>query len=153
MTEQHEDGEITNVRETLWLLGAYGDSPFRAKLAMWLGHAAYFGCGYCCFEGTYVDHAMRFEGYCMKHLFQFSNREPAYAGHSSNKLTHEEHIARGRLAAENKLANMHDPQLDQCDGLSIFAEKLSYIMYPPSRYVQCLVVVTQGCEALLCCRP
>lgn len=40
------------VQECAWLLGAFGDSPFRAKLAAWLSHAAFLGCGYCEFEAT-----------------------------------------------------------------------------------------------------
>jgi hypothetical protein len=60
-----EDGRVV-VREVhhKMLLGAvFGDSPGIKKLASWLSHASYFGCGYCLLKGTYEHGAMRYLGY------------------------------------------------------------------------------------------
>jgi hypothetical protein len=46
----------------LLLGGVFGDTPADRKLALWLGHAAYLGCGYCLLRGTYQN-GMYFLGY------------------------------------------------------------------------------------------
>jgi hypothetical protein len=52
-------------KHTILLSGVFGDSPAIKKLAHWLSHAAYLGCGYCTLWGTVGEggKGMYFPGY------------------------------------------------------------------------------------------
>jgi hypothetical protein len=52
-------------KHTILLSGAFGDSPAIKKLAHWLSHVAYLGCGYCLVRGTVPQggRGMYFKGY------------------------------------------------------------------------------------------
>ena len=49
----------------IFLTGVHGDSPFRIKVAKTLGVGAYLACGWCCFQGSYIERGMRFLVSCV----------------------------------------------------------------------------------------
>mgnify|MGYP001810129151 FL=1 len=55
--------QVELVDHKILLGGVFGDSPGIKKLARWLSHSAYLGCGYCMLKGTYAANAVRFCGY------------------------------------------------------------------------------------------
>ena len=73
----------------LFLDGVFADSPARAKLTRWLGHAAQLGCGWCRFHGQKLDKAMRFRGYVEPVNQQFVTGHPeCCVGDPKIQLTH-----------------------------------------------------------------
>ena len=73
----------------LFLDGVFADSPARAKLTMWMGHAAQLGCGWCRFHGQSRDHAVRFLGYVEPVKQQLVPKHPeCCVGDPRVQLTH-----------------------------------------------------------------
>jgi hypothetical protein len=107
------------------LLGAvYGDSPGIKKLARWLSHAAYLGCGYCWIKGTYAAGAVRFTGYLCEVEHKLS--EPVLCGAKGTALTHKDHVARAELVDSKE----EQPSDVGCHGTSIVIKELDYTSYP-----------------------
>ena len=54
VTTQNAAGMLTRslLDHTIFLSAAVADGPARAKWALWLGHSAKCGCGYCVFSGV-----------------------------------------------------------------------------------------------------
>lgn len=62
LAEDNKTIETHHFNHTILLGGLFGDSPGIKKMAGWLSHCAYLGCGFCWLRGTH-DGAMRFLGY------------------------------------------------------------------------------------------
>lgn len=118
------DGQLQQVRQFChkMLLGAvYGDSPGVKKLAKWLSHSAYLGCGYCLLMGVYAHRAMRFLGY-LQPTHTAMGSDTAYCGDAAvHDLDHDKQLARAELVAHGVL-----PKDVGCHGLSCVIEQLSY---------------------------
>jgi hypothetical protein len=54
--------EKRDFHHKILLGGVYGDSPGIKKVAKWLSHSAYLGCGYCLLRGKHSS-GMYFQGY------------------------------------------------------------------------------------------
>ena len=72
---------------TIVLSGVFGDSPALKKLARWLSHVAFFGCGFCMLRGTKVSGGgMYFLGYDKKVGFgAFAPNEREHGAHSEHQ--------------------------------------------------------------------
>lgn len=112
------DGKVEQ-RESVHhvLLGAvYGDTPGVRKLALWLGHSAYLGCGYCLLMGVRLEGAVRFLGYLSPVPSAVAigvtpgagaaptPRLQAYCGDPAIQLDHGMQMGRGELVDASKLA-------------------------------------------------
>ena len=64
---------------TIFLTGVHADSVARIKLALWMGVAAYFACGWCLFHGTRSIGAGGGSSMCFK---GYSKPEPQPQGSS-----------------------------------------------------------------------
>lgn len=80
--------QVEMVDHKILLGGVFGDSPGIKKLARWLSHAAYLGCGYCLLKGTYAAGAVRFFGY-VEPTNTGVPGQTALCGDSSIALDHE----------------------------------------------------------------
>lgn len=124
---------------TIVLSGVFGDSPALKKLARWLSHAAYFGCGFCMLRGTKVPGAgMYFLGYDKKVGFG------AFAPNEREHGAHSEHAEGHGRCGDRKLRLSDKQQRERADlvdrgqilptdvgshGTSVFVQKLSYVHY------------------------
>ena len=128
-----EDGQVRQktIQHTILLGGVYGDSPGIKKLALWLGHAAYLGCGYCLLKGTYLQRAMRYLGYAKKtHSALQDQHDPSkclevYCGDARVLLDEEKQRARDDLVASGKLT----AEQAGTHGMSCIVEALPYVDY------------------------
>lgn len=130
LNEYQGNDDNVSVPQTLWLLGAFGDSPFRQKLSCWLGHSAYLGCGWCIFEGWHSG-GMYFKGYSEPYKFKRSLTTTSHhAWDPKIKLTHMGHIDRAKLV-ESFISSRRncDYGLVGCKGLSVFPKYLPYVDY------------------------
>jgi hypothetical protein len=115
-------------KETLWLTGAYGDSPMRQKLTLWLGHGALLGCGFCAMDGTHKQGAVRWVGYSKPHTITHGPcaGRSHVVGADELQISHREHMVNG-MAAESL---NHDQQSALgCRGVSVFPATLDYVDY------------------------
>jgi hypothetical protein len=116
------------VRETLWLLGAYGDSPMRQKLTLWLGHGAQLGCGFCAMSGTHQGGAVRWVGYSRPHMVTQGRctGQAHLVGAVALQNDHHRHMV-DSMAAKHLT---HDQQTGLgCRGVSVFPATLNYVDY------------------------
>jgi len=96
---EHAAGAAKYIGRHHWLTGAYGDAPFRAKLASWLGSGAYLGCGYCSFNGTWLEKHVRFMGYWEEAKQKYTNEGHPDSGFSNGfKLSDQDLCSRGEAA-------------------------------------------------------
>jgi hypothetical protein len=134
--ENRESG-LVPTKETVWLTGCFGDTPMREKLALFLGHASPLGCGWCEFQGVWLNGATRFLGYSRLQRFELktlTNRcgEAHYAWDDVLTLSDSQHCARASVAEVNKARHKSDqvlPRFIGCHGYSIFRSMLPYIDY------------------------
>jgi hypothetical protein len=122
--------------------GVFGDSPAIKKLAKWLSHAAYLGCGYCLLRGTVPagGHGMYFAGYaqptchgtlCPNELKYYgaqntlSDTKQGYCGDEDIVLSHVAQLARAIVVD----GGGHLPTDQGCHGTSPFVEALDYVDY------------------------
>jgi hypothetical protein len=136
--EREQTGRaLKDSKETLWLLGAYGDTPFRAKLANWLGHTAILGCGFCVFEGVSAGRGTHYPGYSEPHKFVRTARfegQSFLAGDETLFLNHTQQKARANVAEKAKRelreqGKSFDPGVYGCKGQCVFVKYLDYVSY------------------------
>eukprot|EP00882_Tetradesmus_deserticola_P007756 GHRQ01008166.1.p1 GENE.GHRQ01008166.1~~GHRQ01008166.1.p1 ORF type:complete len:392 (+),score=63.85 GHRQ01008166.1:1269-2444(+) len=137
------DGElqVQKVDHKILLGGVYGDSPGIKKLARWLSHSAYLGCGYCWLKGTYSAGAVRFMGYL--HPVDTRLGQPALCGDEAIILNHDDHVARAQLVQQQAM----EASDVGCHGMSIVIQELSYTSYPDT-----FVVPVPHAGMLGCCK-
>ena len=128
-------------KHTILLSGVFGDSPATKKLAHWLSHAAYLGCGYCLLRGRVPDggSGMYFGGYAadtsygafkpneVKHYGAHSEYAVGMArcGDDVAALTHQQQCARAKAVDQNKVL----PTDVGSHGTSPFVRGLDYVDY------------------------
>jgi hypothetical protein len=127
-------------KHTILLSGVFGDSPAMKKLARWLSHAAYFGCGFCMMRGTKVGGGgMYFLGYAHPTSYgPFApNEREGYGAHSEHAVGWGlcgDAAMRLSDAFQRCRADVVDrgerlPTDVGCHGRSIFVKHLSYVDY------------------------
>lgn len=139
------DGKVQQAatfRHTILLSGVFGDSPAIKKLAYWLSHAAYLGCGYCVLRGSVgpAGNGMYFPGYVKRTSYgAFRPRElQRYGAHDENfrpgvakagapvaALSHQQQCDRAE-AVDTQQALPNDVG---CHGTSPFVKQLEYVDY------------------------
>lgn len=137
--EQHVFGH------TILLGGVFGDSPGIKKVAQWLSHAAYLGCGYCWLRGTKAGPrgGMYFKGYAEPTSYghfepgefdefgaHHSDAGKAFCGDPTTHLSAAMQQARANLvegkdADGNEVEPAHPSDMG-CSGTSPFAKHLDY---------------------------
>lgn len=133
---------------TILLGGVFGDSPGIKKLARWLSHAAYLGCGYCWLRGIYSG-GMYFAGYAeptsygnfdpgefARHGAQSEHAPKALCGDPVTHLSASMQRARANIVDgqhSQAAAQGDDEPRDPSDmgslGVSIFMRELDYCDY------------------------
>jgi hypothetical protein len=128
-------------QHTILLSGVFGDSPAIKKLAHWLSHAAYLGCGYCKSRGTVGEDG--------KGMYQLGYTEPNSYGTFRPKEVedygaHSEHAEGVAMCGDEAVMLSHQDQLDRAaavdqglmlptevgsHGTSPFVAKLGYVDY------------------------
>lgn len=107
------------------LLGAvYGDSPGIKKLAKWLSHSAYLGCGYCLLRGTYAEGAVRFLGYLTPTNTSIDGCF-AMCGDPAIRIDHAWQSSRADAVADDGV----DGVTVGCNGRSTLIKELPYLDY------------------------
>ena len=136
------DGKVQqrSFKHTILLGGVFGDSPGIKKVAKWLSHSAYLGCGYCMLRGTTGDKGgMYFVGYLAPTSYgAFAPGERQHAGaHSQHaagtalcgapetKLSHKKQRNRAKMVDKKKV----DATNVGSHGLSCIVEELPYCHY------------------------
>lgn len=146
------DDNTIKMREfehTILLGGVFGDSPGIKKLARWLSHAAYLGCGYCWLRGTYSG-GMYFKGYAeetsygyftpgefAKHGAHHPGTQKAKCGDPVTLVTSDMQKARDNMLEESNQAiaggaigaSVYDSSDLGTLGRSIFMRELKYCDY------------------------
>jgi hypothetical protein len=128
-------------KHTILLSGVFGDSPAIKKLAHWLSHAAYLGCGYCTLRGTVGEggKGMYFPGYVNGTSFGVFRPQEVqrYGAHSEFRqgvaepgaeeviLSHKQQCDRAQ-AVDTQQALPTDLG---CHGTSPFVKQLEYVDY------------------------
>lgn len=133
--------EGTTFQHTILLSGVFGDSPAIKKLAHWLSHAGYLGCGYCLLRGTVPDggSGMYFVGY---------TGETSYGAFKPDEVKHygaHSELAKGTgRCGDFQVALSHKQQVDRAKavdqgkalsnnvgshGMSPFVKGLGYVDY------------------------
>lgn len=128
-------------KHTILLSGVFGDSPAIKKLAHWLSHAAYLGCGYCLLRGTVGEggKGMYFPGYVNGTSYGFFRPKELqkYGAHSDFRqgvtqpgadavtLDHKQQCDRADVVDKGQAL----PTDLGCHGTSPFVQQLPYVDY------------------------
>lgn len=150
LSADHKTIDQRTFGHTILLGGVFGDSPGIKKLAQWLSHAAYLGCGYCWLRGTKAGAGggMYFKGYAEP--TSYGHFEPgefeqlgahhqqarkALCGDPCTHLSSAMQQARANLVegttrdAEGQPVEPAHPSDMGCSGTSAFAAHLDYVDY------------------------
>ncbi len=126
---------------TILLSGVAGDTPAIKKVAMWCGHGAFLGCGYCTLRGQRVANAMRFLGYSKATPWGLCPRTQdaegrCFAGDNACKLSHENQLERAEDVERERITPGVNPKALKarglelgCHGLSPVIQALPYLHY------------------------
>jgi hypothetical protein len=128
-------------RHTVLLSGVAGDTPAVKKVAMWCGHGAFLGCGYCTLRGQRLANATRFLGYSKATAWGLGPRTKdaegrCFAGDNVCKLSHEQQVERAEEVEHERMTPGVDVTALKglglevgCHGFSPVIKALPYLHY------------------------